>query len=494
MNKNLYNLLCTFSATQWSDFYNFLNSPYFVKSRNYCQIFSILKKYIYEKKTPDALNLNNYRLELSEKINEQSLSNRLSEINKLAEKFIVIDSINEKSISYKSDLYEILIQRRLFSNFIYNYSTVKKQLIPNDTEDFPDYFRVQMCEGYYHRSKGNFKKMFDKYNEQSEYYVVFLLDKTLSIAIDCHFMDKINKSNEFKLFKSFFRTLGIDEIMNKIENKSEDIYKALILRYYLYRFFTNSYDISLHYKVTTFFEENINYFSKSLKTDYYQKMQMQYVYMYNSDICKNIPKFLTLAKSRISDGITMNFSLQQYPASEFRDFVLIGLIGKEYDWVESFINKYYTQLPDSIRDDEFTLAIVNLNIHKRDFLKALHYINNREIGNNYICDVDLLRKKLIIEYELDRINRIKENIELFRNYLRRNGIEEKHRVANKNFLINFNKLLKYKASKQNGAIKTSVDKFIANLSKSADSQWLKNKSLEIFSNIRHPNQDFFFNS
>jgi hypothetical protein len=91
MNKNLYNLLGSFSAKEWEKFEDFVSNRYFAKSRDYTEMMSVLRKYILKSKKTDALTEECFFVEMKEKISKHTLTNRLSEINKLAEKFLVID-------------------------------------------------------------------------------------------------------------------------------------------------------------------------------------------------------------------------------------------------------------------------------------------------------------------------------------------------------------------------------------------------------------------
>ena len=476
MNKNLYNLLGSFSADEWNKFDDFVSNRYFAKSRDYKEIMSVLRKYILKSKKTEELTEECFFVEMKEKISRHTLTNRLSEINKLAEKFLVIDSIDDKTVSFRSNLYGILLGRNLFSNFNYIHNPAKEKLVPNETEDYPDYCKVLVSEAHYHRINGEIPVVLQKYLEHSEYYAAYFLDKSISLAMDFHFMKLHGFNGESEVYKKYFDTLNADEQMKDIIAKNSPIFKPAILRYYMYNYLLNASDSELRLRVTDYFEDNINYFSKPFKTDYYQKMMSQYVHLHNTRIMKCIPDMFELMKSRINDGETVDFSHQQYPVMEFRDFVVIGLLNGETEWVEKFIKKYSSQIPASIREDEYTNAMVSLYTQKKDLLNALHVINKQKQSSNHIHNLDMFRKKIMINYDLGRTPGNEDEIDMLKKYFRKKGIDKKHREATNNFLVNYYKLVELKESGQSKGFSTLAEKYTNTLLPSAETQWLKEKA------------------
>ncbi len=475
MNKNLYNLLGSFSADEWNKFDDFVSNRYFAKSRDYKEIMSVLRKYILKSKKTEELTEECFFVEMKEKISRHTLTNRLSEINKLAEKFLVIDSIDDKTVSFRSNLYGKLLGRNLFSNFNYIHNPVKEKLVPNDTEDYPDYCKVLVSEAHYHRINGEIPVVLQKYLEHSEYYAAYFLNKSILLAMDFHFMKLHGFIGEYEVYNKYFDILNIDEQMQSIIAKDSPVFKPAVLMYYIYKYLLNASDKEMHRRVIEYFENNMRFFSMLIKTDYYMKMMSQYVHMHNTRAAKCIPDMFELMKSRIKDGETVDFSHQRYPATEFRDFVAIGLLNGETAWVENFIKKYSPQIPASIREDEYTNAMVSLYTQKKDLLNAFHVINKQKQSSNHIHNLDMYRMKIMINYDLDRTARNEDEIALLKKYFRKKGIDKKHREATNNFLVNYYKLIELKESGQSKGFSTLAEKYTKTLLPSADIQWLKAK-------------------
>lgn len=479
MNKNLINILRTFSKAEWKRFRFYLESNYFIRSRDYSEIFSIISKHLQSNKNPDELTKDFFSNKLKKKFSNQTLMNRLSEISKHAEQFLVTELIKEKPILYNKLLYKNLIERNLYSNFISNYSTQRKKLEPKDSEDLTDYCDILLAEGLYCRNNGDFEGMFKCYEKQSEYYTAYFMDKTISIATDYELMKPLKFDNNFKIFNNYISSLDLSKAISLLEKKQNENFKFIILRYKMYCFFRSEYNDKGFENIISYFEENAHLFSVPFKTEYYLKMQSYMIHLYNTKVIQNIKPVFEIILSRFKDKDTMDFSRLSYPATEFRDFVSIGLMAKEPDWVEKLIKQYHKQLPEAIRRDEYVFAMIKLYFYRKDFLKAIYLIEKKKPGNNHIHNLDLLRNSIKINYELGRFDKADYNGYKLSLYLKKKGIEEGHRAAAKCFLKNFKKLTKLSLLKKKSTIDKSLEKFKQGLYGSAEIAWLIKKAEEL---------------
>ncbi|MFZ4590500.1 MAG: hypothetical protein ACOYN6_05845, partial [Ignavibacteria bacterium] len=143
------------------------------------------------------------------------------------------------------------------------------------------------------------------------------------------------------------------------------------------------------------------------------------------------------------------------------------------------IKKYSSQIPASIREDEYTNAMVSLYRQKKDLLNALHVISRQKPSRNHIHILDMYRMKIMINYDINRTEKNEQEVLLLKKYLRKKGIDKKHREATNNFLTNYIKLIELKESKESKGFSTFVEKYTKTLLLSADIQWLKEKAAEL---------------
>ena len=118
----LLSILSTFTPDDWKNFGLFIKSPYFVTGRNYSSLFrSFQKKYI-------SVNLNDenkfnkiiYGI-FRNKVNEQTIRNRLTEFTALAEKFIKLKYFSEDKLTGEYYLLKHYSDNSHYKEFEYLY-------------------------------------------------------------------------------------------------------------------------------------------------------------------------------------------------------------------------------------------------------------------------------------------------------------------------------------------------------------------------------------
>ena len=362
MNKNLTCILKSFSKNEWNEFGDFISSPYFTKSRDYGQLFKFLKKYLTSEINKAELSIEDIQISLRPLLSDRTINNRLSELSKLAERFLRIKNVEKNPIKNYSCLYEELISRNLYCNFYKSFKTKKNKFSPVDVNDFIPYCGIIQAEGFYHRSMQNFPETINQFSKQAEYVSAFSLDRLLYYYTEYFLFDKWKIKYSAVNFKTFFESVDFDKIAEEYKNNGNKIYAPFLLRYYMLKALQNTDDRNLAAGARIFFENNKSLFSINVKIDYFQKMQAYYNSLINKGDEDAIKEAHQLHKERIEDSETIDFSIMQYPVTEFRDFVIVGLNAGDFKWVEDFIDKYSSKLHPSIRNEEITSAKVIMYI------------------------------------------------------------------------------------------------------------------------------------
>ncbi len=481
MNNNLINLLSKFSKDEWESLGDFISSPYFVKGRDYSALYSILRNHFLKNKSGMDLDSVILNSAVGKSMSPVVLKSRLAEFNKLAEKFLVQKNLEQLPVTSYAMLFEELIKRDLYGNFRTNYNIVKNKIKPVDASEFIPYSRILQSLGFYHRNNNDIKAAFDKFDEHVDCIVAYALDRLIYFATEYHFSDVFDIKYNADVFLKMFNSMDLPKVIEKIESSGSEYYTSVRLRYYIYNSFMNLEKPSLIDKAEKYFEKIKDNVSIDLKIDYFQKMQSYLVFHINKGDFTYLRKLFTLLNERLEDKDTINFSLADYPATEFRDFVVIGLKVKEYNWVEDFINKYSNDLHPSLRDEEKSIALVKLYTEKKEYIKALNVLNRQKNTKNHFHNIDIYKYKLMIYYDMKYFDELELTADSMNHYILKEGLIEIHKKRARDFILNISRLVKISKSPDRQGLVEFIDSLNSNKDYISEKKWLLEKANDLYS-------------
>lgn len=446
-DNKLFNLLKSFSAKELNEFKKMTASPIYTGGRNYLpflkEILKILKKNtdqyssreLYSKIYPDK------------EYSSQTLKNRFSEMFKLCEDFIVYNKINSDSFEKEKFLLPYYLDKKLFRLFENKYVRDKKELEsqPDSENKYRNLAFLNIVNINLLNKKNKKGKMYDQYYDSSSFYICNYLIQLFQFGIEYKTQEYDNETREFNLILSILDTLKIDDIIEKFKNSDDKFYKVVCMFYYLYKAYENPEEENNYYESKKLFGELSVFFEDESKTDFYKVMITYCIMRQNAGIKKFQFELFDLYNEKLNQGLYQEFRQMMYPINTFRDYVYIGLEIGNYHWVDNFIKKYYLELPEETRDDEYNLSYAKLYYQERHFNKSLTNLNQIK-GNNYIHYLDSSLLKLIIYFELDRLEDSFLEIDKLRHYIRNHKeIPVIHKEPNLNFVKLYQRLIKLKS-------------------------------------------------
>lgn len=479
MNKNLFNLLCKLSKVEWDEFGDFIASPYFVKGRDYSGLFGFLRSHFRKKDISSDISNDLILKKVKNIQSSQTLDNRLSELYKLAQKFLKQKNFESNRINGLSMLYEEFVNRGLFSNFSSGFSANKDISVPKSTADFIPYSKIIQSEGFLYRHNNDFKKTYSLFCEQGDCLTAFYIDRLLYFATEFHFADIYGIQYEANNIKKIINSIDFHSFFKLVIPDEKGYYRTALLRYHVYNSIINPDNHKLIDTAIDYFYKNKVHISLDAKIDYFQKMQSNFIIHINKGEQAFLKILFDLMKVRLDDGETINFSLIDYPASEFRDMVVIGLKVEEFEWVENFIKNYSGILPTAFREEEKTLALLKYYYAKKDFLKVLLIIKKHKHSKKHVHNMDMYKYNLMTNYELQYFDDIESITVNLKNYMRKGEIVE---IQKKNTLTFIKLLFRLIRLKLHTSEETS-EQFISSVNKETnsliDKRWFLEKAAEL---------------
>jgi len=408
----------SFSKTEQKNFIKFTEISFFSKKRSYINILSCLK----EVKLTDLTSENERiysRLSHDLKLNKRALWNRLSELNTVAEYFLVNEKMKKDRLLRKSLFMEELNDRNQYEQ-IKKESVKAMKLIKETKLDDESFFNIQNIYGeissFYSERNDYQNSLF--YNKlQSDFSLLNFANAIYKQMLDFELRKRNNIDEKLQmeesLINSFSSTAIIEDLKKKLGSKalSAEVY------YNLYLAFKKPENEHNYFHARDLFIKNKTLYSNEFKNSIYQYLRNYCIDKTNIGESVYYREIFKLNNSIIDEGLFKDLNVVNSQTNNFRNFIFAALRLNEYSWVEKFIADHSKELPDEIRNDEINLSRGILKINEKDYGSALSYLRKVH-RKRYLHYLDTSVYKLIIFYETDDIEESYRETARLKDYLR----------------------------------------------------------------------------
>ncbi|MBI5402229.1 MAG: hypothetical protein HY959_02415 [Ignavibacteriae bacterium] len=447
-------LLNSLEKGEFSKFRSFSSSVYYCRSRDYSGILNAVDYFKRNGIKPNNYSVRDfYSLAYPGKnYNNKTLRNRLNELTKIFEKYIIAKELEGNYHLNKLLLLKGLNGKKLAKIFEQEYKKVK---MPKDTEDKSQLVsELKMQNVYYHREQRNFNRMFEELNRQIDYTLINFLEVFFLGAVEYEIEKTYNINPTVNLLFDIMVNLKTDKLIKILEMRNSNSYLITILNYYLYKSISERINTEWFSKFRNILFKNLEKLTDPVKDRYFGYMITYYFLMINSGYSEYLKDVFRLYKLKLRLGLFSELREIRYPSSAFRDYVVVGIRLKKFKWVEEFIRKYSNEVPEEIREEEICLAYSRLYFTKRQFEQAIDLLNKMK-SSNYLYILDASRTKLRIFYEISEFEEAFLEIDRIKHYMKNNPGKVARPVRNytKEFLDRYHTLLKLRLSPDKNELK-----------------------------------------
>ena len=444
VNYKLINLLNSLTKNEIKEFKRFISSGFYTNGRNYRPLLNYLLKF--QTKGLHNIKADDIYLELNpdKKFSDQTLKNRLSELYKLGEEFLIHLELKENKYERNKLLLNKLLDKKLLTSFEKKYNRIILHLDSEKhyKEKYQSILLFQELKIKYLETKPKINSLYSHIHENTHLKLCYYLMNLFEIGFEYNLQEYVNRKHEFNYLTDFLKKLDISELMNTFSKSDSVIYKITSMSYYLYKTFENSSDETYYFKAHKIFLE----ISDNLKDEYkimiFSQLISYCIKKYNQNIKKFENELFRLYNEKLDQGLYKDFQKKIYISNNFRDYVLIAISLKKYKWAEDFVKKYSCELPKEFREEEINLSFAKLNIERNQFEKALINLNVIKT-NQYLLYLDSSVLKLICYYDLGLFNEAYMELDRIKHYIRNNKkIPKIHFSPISLFLKTYQKLLK----------------------------------------------------
>ncbi|MBK8552182.1 MAG: hypothetical protein IPL53_14420 [Ignavibacteria bacterium] len=421
INIKLIQGLSLISPNEFKEFVNFATSKYFSGERNYTNVLNLLS----DLHKSDFRNYDNKSLieflmnELN--LNKNTLLNRMSELYRIFEMFVVINELKYMPDKRNRILMEYYIGKESFKLFDYIYTSSKTFLSKNKTSAESietESLLSDLASVKYFRLNNN--KLFrEQFSLKSEFEIFAFILKQLKNNIEFQHQKFLGIKQQTEIPGITLDSLPFDKIFERLKKIRPAVYKLTLIIYYMYLSFKD-FSETKYFKKAKFIHGKIK---SSLS-----KAENQFIYFLFLNYCMdqtNLSKtfffnhLFKIIDEKLKEGYFRELTEVMLPANNFRDYVFIGLTVNKTEWVRSFIKNYSPLLPPSQRQDNVVIANAMIATKERKFEDVIRILS-KVSKKIYLHYMDSAFLKLRAYYELRMSYEAFNEIERIKKYFQSN--------------------------------------------------------------------------
>ncbi len=401
---NLINILSNFTPNEMKEMGDFLTSPYFNKNKKVIELFSLLKDLYPDFNTPKSDKEIVYKkLYPGKEYNDGIMRLMIHSLNILCEDFISISKFQRSFYLKDRFLLEYyVLDKKAPKLFERKYNSIKEKNSKIEIKDADFYlneYEVEILAGKYKfLIDDNILNVTDlpkhEYFRKTEY-----LKNNFFITILNQYRYLLNAQSLYNVnYEDDFR-----EVVLEYLNKHPDYMKIPILKlHYLELCLLLKDDEKYYNELKKHLIDNFYSFSwleRFSTICILENFCLAMIYREKEQYYEekhSLHKFILERKlfSKVEGG--------KMTDTDFQNIAGMGMNLGKIEWAEDFINEYKEYLDEKDKSNVLNLCYARLNLHKKNFDKALSYINEiKEIDNvNYKISKKCITLEIFYEQNL----------------------------------------------------------------------------------------------
>ena len=446
-DSKLIQILKTFSVNEIKDFEKFIASPYFSTGRNVEGLYSILKPYHPEFDSSQLDNKTVFKkLFPCDKYSEMKFKNVTTALTRLAEQFLVNESIKNDPVEFERRLTDSFLER-VDLKLYYNASNALEKKINKLPFDHHKGFSIEeniAANKYsYYLKMNRHDKAIPLMSKAAEYNILTFFVKYIK---SINYMNRIPGTyyDEMKndLVEAFRNNLDLDRIINDLRKRKYPYLWLIELYYYTFKFFNDLDDTDAFHIARKSFNSNKEKYSRIEKHfilgNFYAYCINKFS-MGNTDFAREEFEICKQLKDENALTSTDYVSLE---LMSFRNILYTAIKVKEYDWLEKFIKDCTSLLRSDGRDNMKNFALSKLEFERGKFENALEYASKIQY-DMFTYKLDIKNLLLMIYYELGLLDQAESLIATYKHYIKHNKDFSRNYMRKfKNFITVYSSLFK----------------------------------------------------
>lgn len=406
-----YQLLLQLTPKERGRFSRFVRSPYFNQSKELVILFDILHVVLKDNKGNGNISKENVwsQLESGKKYNNTRLRKYFSDLSKLVERFLIIETLEDHDLQKAILLVEAGSDRKVPQ---IQSSSLRKLIEQYGHFPFrtPEYylagFRTEKAryESIDYETQREQKSNLESISDHLDLF--FLSEKLRLLSMAASRKNIIDHEYDIAFSK---------EVLKAVEEGAFDhippiaIYRQILLTY------LNQGRDEHYFALKQLLSQYGHLFPEKEAVDTLYNAAQNYCV---KKINAGERTFLAESFALFQDMLDKGFLKETMTPWYFRNIVTIGLRLGEHEWVENFLGEYENSLPEELRHNAVSFNLAQLYFYRKEFEKVidlLQHIEYDDLTYNLNSKVTLL----FTYYEMNEIEPLMSLLDSFRKFLTR---------------------------------------------------------------------------
>jgi len=380
-------ILRTLTLEELKSFGRFVDSPYYNQSKVIVKFFKILKKYYPEFKSTDIEIEKIYKkLYPSQKYNYGTIRNVISEIGRLAEKFL--------SQEYYKDMEYVMKFGELSMLRSKNITGLKDKLLDSLLEKYGstngfiedhflmaiDLYNLKLFDVF---DKGVLHKNTDIYKRRSEHAMLFSLDFMIHSKLDVN-TNKVRNIEYIDYCAKMYDCFDFEKFHKYVEENSPELYKILALEHNVIKMNLDIDFIDSAEKFEKLFYENYKKVSKA----YLHSLCVNSLNSYQTQVGKDpfgskakiyARKYLDISDVYLKEKGYKAF-YEWLPVQDFLNLIINSDAAGDFERMKKYIDDFKDLVQPDERDNfynfgmgKYYLALGNYEMALNSFMKIIRH-------------------------------------------------------------------------------------------------------------------------
>lgn len=409
--SKLISILATFNKEEMSRFAAFVRSPYYNTDeqlvRLFCYLSGLFPDFLEDQVKKESVFAAIFP---NQALNKKKLGYLMSDLVKLAEKFLGIHGLESRKLLFDIQVMKELMKRKQEKYYL--------SLLKELKTDFSKQQRKNSDLYYYNYL------ISDMEAEHFATKQVRVFDNNLQIASnaldDFYFLNKLKYScemlNRQAILADEFSIPFMKEVQNYLSGHKE--LQPLVAIYFQIYFSLMTPNAEKP------FEELLKLIKN--KSALLDNSELRAIYLYALNMCmrkirQGKEKYLSVTLALYEEGINNRSLFDNNYLSHwtYNNIVKLALRLERFDWIEQFIYTYNGALQKQFQENALHHNLAELHFHKKNYDLALHHLNQVHASDiNYHLGSRILLIKTF--YESNAIDALLSALASFTVYLSRN--------------------------------------------------------------------------
>ena len=475
-------LLKTFDPEEIKRFSDFLRSPFFNTNKKCVEFFAILKKFHPGFGDKKFTKENLYRkIYGNDDYTEWKIRNLFSDLNILAEKFIVYNGFSGRYKTMDHNFHVSLVlelqNRGLYELSLQNILAAEKLFLDKGLDRLyyqrmTDLTALKWTYGIYKNDNSYKLNSIENY---ACFYANILINEMIEQVDNARSLStNFNFDPSLSLGFKLSECIDFEKIVMILKESKYENSGVAEMYYYFLRLAKNPGDEGSYEMAKKLYMTYFNKFSDFEKYNSIMLLENIALILRNINDQKYLNEILELYDFSIKNSIHIFPGVKEMDAQLFANMVFFACEAGKFEWAENIVEKFTDQLAEEFRENMLNYSKAILHFEKKDFEKALKNILHIKYDfPRFRYETKILTLK--IYFELGHIEELLSVIDNLKHLISNNETLSSYKKRSvQNFLKHFTSLVKVKTEVEE-TFSYDINKEVESSNEIQSKKWLLEK-------------------